>query len=255
MKTKLQQILEKWPLGGVRTVSALKKDGYSQDLLNRYRYSGWLKAVGGGALAKSGDEPTLIGAIFALQHDLKLDVHIGALSALELKGKGHYVRGGQKNIWLFGSKKSLPRWFTNHDWKATVQYRSSHLLEKGQNEGLIEFREGNLKVLISDEIRAMLELLSIVPLEQSIEEAKDLMLGLSSVHPAKATALLKSCTSIKAKRLFLLLAEECGHAWMNKIDVKGIDLGSGPRSLTPGGRLNKKYNITVPASIFSEGER
>jgi hypothetical protein len=53
------------------------------------------------------------------------------------------------------------------------------------------------------------------------------------------------------KRLFLLLAEECRHAWVRRVAIDSIDLGVGPRNLTPGGKLHKKYRITVPTSILS----
>lgn len=255
MSTKIQSILAQWPTGAVRAVAALRSAGYSQGLLNRYRYSGWLESVGGGALAKSGDTPTLIGALFALQHDLKLNVHIGALSALELQGMGHYVRSGKNTTCLFGDRKRLPKWLTNYNWDSDIRYYSSTLFKMGMQEGLVEHRDREICVLISGEVRAMLELLSLAPLEYSIEEAKDLMLGLTSVHPVMAEKLLRLCTSIKAKRLFLLLAEECGHDWALKIALEGIDLGTGPRNLTPGGKLHKKYLVTVPASVFSENPK
>ncbi len=255
MNTKIQQLLSNWPTGAVRTVSALKRADYSQDLLNRYRYSGWLKSVGDGALAKSGDTPTLFGALFALQHDLKLNVHIGARSALELQGMGHYVRSGKRTTSLFGDKKRLPKWFMNYNWESDIRYSSSGILAAGTQEGLVEYREREICVLISGDIRAMIEILSFAPLEYGLDEAKDLMLGLTSVHPLAAQKLLRQCKSIKAKRLFLLLAEECGHDWALKIDLKGIDLGTGPRNLTPGGRLHKKYLVTVPASVLAEDSK
>ena len=255
MSTKIQKLLAKWPTGGVRVVGALKKEGYSQDLLNRYRYSGWLNSVGEGALAKSGDEPTLIGALFALQHDLKLSVHVGGLTALELRGHAHYIRTGRRRMWLFGESKRLPRWFTTYNWKLDVQYRSGRLFSNSTKDGLKNYDEGKISVLMSDETRAMFEFLSLVPQEHSIEEGKDLMSGLASVHPARVNSLLKACNSIKVKRLFLLLAEECGHSWMKRVEVEGLDLGTGPRNLTPGGKLHKKYKVTVPASILSDGDR
>lgn len=254
MSTKLQKLLATWPAGAVRTVSALKKLGYSQNLLNRYRYSGWLKSIGEGALAKSGDDPTLIGALFALQKDLKLSVHLGALTALEFQGRAHYMRSGRRTVWLFGEKKRLPRWFTKHDWKAKIEYRSGHLFLDVNKAGLKEYQEGQISVLISDEVRALFEFLSLVPKSQSLEEAKDIMLGLSSVHPKRVNTLLHACTSIKVKRLFLLLAEECGHNWVKKLDLKDLELGTGSRNLTPGGKFHSKYKITVPASILSKVE-
>lgn len=252
MSTKIQQLIKSWPTGAVRTVSALKKLGYSQDLLNSYRYTGWLESVGDGALLKSGDTATLVGAVQALQNDLKLKIHIGARSSLELKGRGHYIRFGKQTVWIFGNQKRLPRWFTQHDWGDKIQYHSGKLFDSYSSAGLELFKEGQIEISISNEVRSMLEILSLVPKEQSIEEAKELMSGLVSVRPQTAQMLLKLCTSIKAKRLFLLLAEECNHAWLNKIDQKQIELGSGPRNLFPGGKLSQKYQITVPGSVFSE---
>ncbi|MEK6654555.1 MAG: type IV toxin-antitoxin system AbiEi family antitoxin domain-containing protein, partial [Thermodesulfobacteriota bacterium] len=57
---------------------------------------------------------------------------------------------------------------------------------------------------------------------------------------------------IKAKRLFLFLAEKCGHAWVNKLDISKVRLGSGKRLIVRGGRLDKKYQITVPSEISRE---
>ncbi len=255
MSTLIQKLLATWPTGAVRLVSALKKAGYSQTLLNRYRYSGWLTSVGDGALVKSGDEPTLMGALFALQHDLKLSVHVGGLSALEIRGHAHYVRTGRRRTWLFGESKRLPRWFTAYNWKSDIQYRTGRLFRNSVEEGLKNFDEGKITVRISDDVRAMFEFLSLVPKEHSIEEGKDLMSGLTSIHPVRVNVLLKACTSIKVKRLFLLLAEECGHSWMKRVVVEGLDLGTGPRNLTPGGKLHKKYKVTVPASILSGENR
>ena len=49
------------------------------------------------------------------------------------------------------------------------------------------------------------------------------------------------------KRLFLHLAELHRHPWFRELDVGRVSLGSGKRVLVPGGRLDTKYLITVPA--------
>jgi Transcriptional regulator, AbiEi antitoxin, Type IV TA system/Transcriptional regulator, AbiEi antitoxin N-terminal domain len=251
MSTKIQNLLLNWLPGIVRTVSALKKQGYSQDLLNRYRYSGWLNSIGEGALIKAGDTPTLFGAIYALQQDLNLNVHLGGLSSLEVLGYAHYLKAKQKNIWLFGENKRLPRWFANYKWESKIRYTSTNLFKKDSGLGLTVFKDRTTPIILSDETRAMLEYLSHVPEEHSLEQGKDIMLGLTSLPPVLVNKMLINCTSIKVKRLFLLLAEECGHSWLKKIQFDKIDLGSGPRNLTPGGVFSKKYLISVPASILS----
>ena len=88
--------------------------------------------------------------------------------------------------------------------------------------------------------------LSLVPQEQSFEEAKLLMEGLSTLRPQAVQELLEVCNSIKAKRLFLFLAEACNHEWIKKINFLTIDLGNGKRVIEKNGVLDSKYNITVP---------
>ena len=55
--------------------------------------------------------------------------------------------------------------------------------------------------------------------------------------------------SIKVKRLFLWFAERHNHAWLHKLDRSDIDLGKGKRMLVRGGKLDTKYNITVPEKL------
>ena len=247
---KIKQLLESWPSNGVRAVSALKQLGYSQDLLNRYRYSGWLKSLGDGALMRPQDEPTLLGAFYALQHDLNLNVHIGGKSALELRGRGHYVRQGKQVVWIFGEVRRLPTWFFNYKWKEKIHLIGEKFLDFHKLDGLVSFDQANKEVLVSNDVRAMLELLSLVPKNQSFDEAKELMSGLTNSNPKEVAKLLKSCKSVKAKRLFMLLSEVCGHQWASMVDQSQIDFGKGVRQIVPGGKLNKKYQIVVPASIF-----
>ena len=250
MGNKLKQLLDSWPPNGVRTVSALKQLGYSQDLLNRYRYSGWLKSLGEGALMRPHDEPNLLGAIYALQNDLKLNVHIGGRSALELRGRAHYLRPGKQVVGIFGEVKRLPAWFLNFPWEEKLYFVSEKFEVSHQHEGLVNLEFGNLSVLVSGYTRAMIELLTQAPKNQSIDEAKELMGGLTTLIPKEILTLLKYCKSVKAKRLFMLLAEVCGHQWVEMIDQSEIDFGKGVRQLVPGGRLYKKYQLIVPESIF-----
>lgn len=251
MSKKIKQLLDSWPPNGVRTVSALKQEGYSQDLLNRYRYSGWLKSIGDGALMRPKDEPNLLGAIHALQQDLKLKVHVGGRSALELRGRAHYARNGHQVVWIFGETRKIPSWFLKFNWAEELHFASDKFTGTNYNEGLVDFDFGNLSMLVSGDTRAMLELLTLTPKSISLDEAKDLMAGLTSANPKETSTLLKSCKSVKAKRLFMLLAEVCGHQWLEMIDQSEIDFGKGVRQIVPGGKLNKKYQVIVPESIFS----
>ena len=75
------------------------------------------------------------------------------------------------------------------------------------------------------------------------------MEGLTGLRPKLMQELLAACSSVKAKRLFLFLADICRHAWSEKLDVLILDLGKGKRSIVKGGRLDIRYQITVPKNI------
>jgi len=146
--------------------------------------------------------------------------------------------------------RKLPAWFLNYPWEETLYLESDKFEETHQREGLVNLEFGNLSILVSGDVRAMIELLTLVLKSISFDEAKDLMAGLSSPNPKEILGLLKSCKSVKAKRLFMLLAELSGHQWVEMINQSEIDFGKGVRQLVPGGKLNKKYQIVVPDSLF-----
>lgn len=91
-----------------------------------------------------------------------------------------------------------------------------------------------------------MEVLYLVPKEQSFDEALLLMDGLTLLRPRLVQTLLEQCRSIKVKRLFMVLAETCSHSWLKKLDLSKVDLGKGKRMIVKGGRLDSKYGITVP---------
>ena len=87
----------------------------------------------------------------------------------------------------------------------------------------------------------------------SFDHANELMQGATSFAPRVVQTMLEQCSSVKCKRLFLLLAERHSHQWISPIDRSKIDLGVGNRMLVKGGMLDKKYRITVPKIIQLKG--
>lgn len=253
MSTKIQKLFINWPQGLVRTVSGLKKEGFSQSLINHYRLSGWFESIGDGALIKAGDTPSVFGAVYALQQDLNLNVHIGSISAIELMGYNHNVPLAKKtHLYLFGEQKRLPKWFASYDWNANIYYSSTKFFKNPTNVGLIKHEGEIMPLVISDRTRSMIEFLDKVGRGFSVEHAKNLMDSLGDLIPGRVNTLLQECKSIKIKRLFLLLAEYHHHTWVKKIDYDKIDLGVGPRNLTPNGKFHKKYKITLPKTVLME---
>jgi hypothetical protein len=95
----------------------------------------------------------------------------------------------------------------------------------------------------------MLELLDEVPRSETFHQADVLMEGLRNLSPRRLQTLLVECRSVKVKRLFLWFAERHNQPWLKAIDPRKIDLGKGKRMLVRGGKLDTKYNITVPENL------
>ena len=71
----------------------------------------------------------------------------------------------------------------------------------------------------------------------------------TALRPQRVGVLLRHCRSVKAKRLFLALAERHRHAWLAHVPLEDVDLGRGKRALVPGGRLHPTYQITLPGDL------
>lgn len=80
------------PKGLVLLTSWLQANGYSPDLVKRYRHSGWLESIGFGANIWSGDAVDCFGALYSLQEQCNSSIHVGAPSALSLQGKSYYFQ-------------------------------------------------------------------------------------------------------------------------------------------------------------------
>ena len=85
----------------------------------------------------------------------------------------------------------------------------------------------------------------LVPKRQSYEEAMQVMESLTALRPKMVQQLLKTCTSVKTKRLIMHAAERLKLPWISRIDLAQVNFGSGPRTIHPGGRLDKKYNLIL----------
>jgi hypothetical protein len=249
---KLNQLVNEWPTGAVYLTSWLKKAGFSDQLLNRYKKSEWLLSLGTGAILRKGDSLTYQGALYALQSQLSSSIHIGARDALALHGKSHYLQLANTKVSLFGkSTEKLPKWFTDADWGLEVKYYGSSFLES--DLGLVDFEFKTFKLKISSPVRAMMECLYLAPEEQELMECYELMEGLTNLRPQQVQGLLEACSSFKVKRLFLYFAEKAKHSWLEYLDLTKIDLGKGKRSIVKNGVFVPKYRITLPKELVEDG--
>ena len=97
--------------------------------------------------------------------------------------------------------------------------------------------------------RAMLGLGDGVSGAAGGDEADALMQAMTTLRPQRGGLLLRHCRSIKAKRLFLALADRHRHAWLAHVSLEDVDLGRGKRALAPGGRLHPTYQLTLPGDL------
>lgn len=246
--TKINQLLSELPKGAIVLSSWLSSRGYSHELQQRYRKSGWFKSIGRGAMVRTGDSLKLTAAVAALQH-LDVPIHIGGRSALGLQGYAHYIEVNIQKTTLFAYRgTTIPHWLKNNKWDTIPEVVYSTLFNN--DAGLVNHSEGEISLKISGAARAIMECLSLCPDRFSLSEAYEIMEGLNALRPAQVQELLVQCSSIKTKRLFLHFADRLNHPWLKFVDIKSVNLGSGKRSLVKNGTLTAKYDLVLPEEFI-----
>ncbi len=249
--SKLNLLLQSVPKDTVLLSSWLVRNGYSSDLQKVYRKSNWLESIGSGAMIRKGDHVSYEGAVYALQKQANLSVHPGGRTAFSLLGKAHYLELAPKSATLFGQPgELLPAWFKKYNWAININFYSTSFLPP--DIGFTEYDARHFSLKISGAERAMMECLYLVPGKQVLYECHELMEGLSTLRPNIVQQLLESCNSVKVKRLFLYLAEKADHSWFKYIKKANIDLGSGNRSINPGGVYIPEYKIIVDKALETQ---
>lgn len=241
---KLNHLVGSWPRGAVYTASWLTKQSISNQLLDRYKKSGWVDSLGNGAVKRANDEVNYRGGLYALQIQLGSSIHIGGRSALALQGRSHFLQLGSKKVCLFGdTKENLPTWFKNIWADEFELYKTSFLPPL---LGMADYEDQSFTIKISGSARAIMESLYLTSDTQNFQECHEIMEGLTQLRPTVVQELLESCTSVKVKRLFLYLAKKSNQPWFEYLNLKKVNLGSGKRHLFPGGVYNAEFQITVP---------
>lgn len=243
--SKLNRLLFSLPRGVVYTSKWMKSQGFSRQLIDRYKKSNWLIPLGRGAYKLTNDTVSWTGAFYAIQNQLRLDIHPGGKTTFQIKGLAHFVPKEIKEIFVFGPPGiKLPYWFKSYNWCIEIQYSMTNLFNT--DIGLIKEDFNSFWIKISSAERAMMEMLYFVPQKQSLNESYLIMENLITLRPKVIQCLLENCNSIKVKRLFMLFAERHGHQWVKKLDLSRINFGSGKISISKGGIYDRKYKISIP---------
>jgi len=247
-KTKINLLLQKQPSGALFFSEWMYKNGISYELQRRYRETQWLTSIGIGVMVRTGDEPTIYGALSCLNYQQNKHFHIGAMTALELKGNAHYIPMGKQTVVVFASKdESLPKWLLNRDWNVILRFFTTRNFS--ETLGVKEDEEDGFPLQISLRERAFMECLHLAPEYYNLTDLYYVMETLNTLRPDLVQQLLEDCKSVKIKRLFLYMAEKAEHAWFKYLNLEKINLGSGKRSIIKNGVYNAKYQITLPRDL------
>lgn len=247
-ESRINRLLKQCPDGTPMTSPWLEKQGVTPQLAARYKKSGWLTPLGRGAWIRTGKQLDWKLVIYALQTQLNMQVYPAGKTALELQGRAHYIPMG-RNPPLFLSipaGERLPDWFTKQPFATTLTKLNSTALFDPVYTALTDWKGPDFSIKISTPERAILELCHLVPQKVDTEEVMLLMQGLTGLHPQLMQKALTDCQSVKAKRLFLALAEIVAHPWFERLDPGKLDLGRGKRVLPIHGKLHPRFQITVP---------
>jgi hypothetical protein len=245
---KLKKLLGLHVPGTIILASWLNANGFSYDLQQRYRKSGWLESVGVGAFRRPNEPVTWQGALYSLQNQANLPVHIGGLTALSILGYSHYVRTGTETVYLFSDLKTrMPAWFKKYFCRDSINHIRTSFLPKGA--GMDEYNEKLFPLTIASPERAIFECLYLTPEKQDLMEAYQIMSGLVNLRPDMIQSLLEGCNSVKVKRLFLYMSNKANHQWAHFLDLSSVDLGQGDRSIVKNGVYDPKFRITIPKEL------
>jgi Transcriptional regulator, AbiEi antitoxin, Type IV TA system/Transcriptional regulator, AbiEi antitoxin N-terminal domain len=285
---KLNWLQHHLPDGLVVDAAWLESHGYSSALRSKYAARGWLDQVARGVYRRPPDQLPAPNedeglhwqhVVISLQTLLERPLIVGGRTALELQGFAHYLSAtGPREVHLYGdepppgwvAKLKLETRFVFHNAKKlfknapiarglgalSVDLRTrDHVSTDPIHGDLVRqpWGQWNWPFTLSSPERAILELLDEVPQRETFHQADVLMEGLRNLSPRRLHKLLVDCRSVKVKRLFLWFAERQDHAWLKQLDRKDIDLGHGKRMLVRGGKLDPKFNITVPENLDAGG--
>jgi hypothetical protein len=255
-ETRLKWVLETVLPGRLVDTPTLERHGVTRMLAHKYIDSGWLEPVVRGLYRRPNAESSNADwqlVVHSLQQVMGYSSVVGGRTALELQGFAHYLAmRGDQDIHLYGN--AHPSWLKRLQGPDRYRLHSTKLFEMNANEETIEIDSPVGTLMCSTPERAILELLDELPRLESVHIVDKVFEGLASARPRRMEKLLRTCTSIKVKRLFFVFADKHGHAWRRYLLPERFDLGSGPRALFESGKFHPRYAISVPPELMPQSE-
>jgi hypothetical protein len=272
----LNLLTSKLPEGLLVDATWLKAQGYSMQLQHLYVKSGWLEQPARSVFRRPRGTLGWQQVVISLQTILNYSpLIVGGRTALELQGYAHYLMQSTTAVHLYGPK-APPGWLRKLPLSVKFVYHNDQRLfksapvtmgaggatwnvEKGEAVDAKGFRgrdvtklpwgQWNWPLTSSTPERAIFELLDELPNNETFEQVDALFGGLVNLRPDRLQKLLRNCTSVKVKRLFLYFADRHKHTWLKHLNKETVDLGTGKRMLAKGGVLDATYQITVPGNL------
>jgi hypothetical protein len=270
---KLKKLLQAVPPGFLVDSRWLVARKFRRSSVHDYARRGWLQRVAHGlyrrpvAVAADRGQYTPLDwqiLVLSLQRVMGYPIHVGGMTALRQRGYAHYLRlGGDERVFLYGER--IPSWINKVSTNARFTVRRLKLFAGStlgvDDEQSREEHSANEAVAwwswplrTSSPERAILEALDELPDGESFHTLDVTFESLATLRPRKLAALLAKCTSVKVKRLFFVFADRHAHAWRKHVEPEKLALGKGDRSLVKGGKLHRRYRITVPPEYAAPKE-
>ena len=270
--SRLHSLLRRLPEGFIADSAWLQKQGLSRSSIRDYAARGWLEQVAPRIYRRplgATDAPLRWDVVaLSLQGVMGQTLHVGGRTALMLAGFVHYLEPtGPSEIHLYGD---APPWLERLPATARFAVHTSRLfgtsaigiegrrydLRSGQSSETVSGGEctapWDWALVMATPERAILEMIDELPNHETFEHVDAVMQGLATLRPRVLGTLLQECRSVKVKRLFLWYADRHKHAWLKHLSLASVDLGAGKRQLVPGGRLDPRYQITLPEAMFGD---
>ena len=154
-QSKLNRLLVLGKKNGLFFSEWLRKNGYSDQLIRKYRQSGWLATLDKGVMYRTGDSLSSFAALSCYNEQLNKKVRVAAHSALELFGFNHYVPMG-KPLLVVAYHTNIPKWMTSDSFDKNFKPFSTKMIDPPQTS-IIQI-EG-VDVLASSPEQAFMECL------------------------------------------------------------------------------------------------
>ena len=245
---KLNHLLKNSKEGKLFFSKWLNEIGYSDQLLLKYRRSGWLRGVSKGVMTRDEGVLNAIGALSSINEQLDKSYTIAAHSALEIAGFIHFVPMGKPTLMVRRqSTEAVPAWMRKCEFDKNFYFFTSEVFSKNE---VYLYDDGNFKTLTSSAEQAFLECLILAPKYYTYMDLYYIMEQMTSLRIDLLQRLLECLANNKVKRMFLYMASKAEHYWFFKLDLSKIDLGSGKYKLCTDGVYIPEYKITIPKELY-----